>query len=116
MTTQSIAPKQESVSRKPYSSRALSRYIVVDGQLIRAYAATDEEFYWYVYDLLHQFYEEELKEDEEIVELRYMETFNKWDWSNDEDRVRAINEFNRMNRARRTCKLPLIALFAGSAN
>ncbi len=107
----------ESVSRKPYGSRALSRYIFIDGLPVRVYDATDEEFYHYVYDLLQQFYEEELKEeeglkdDEKIFELRYRETFNL-DWSNEENRVAAINQFNAINRARRTCRLPLIALFA----
>ena len=100
----------ESVPKKPFTSRALSRYIVVDGQLIRAYDATDEEFYYYVYNLLEKFYEEELRDDPEIVEWRYRETFDL-DWEEDENRVAAINQFNAMNRARRTCRLPVISLF-----
>lgn len=114
MSVQSLAikPKVQGVSRKRYTSIALLRYIVIDGQLVRARDATDEEFYHYVYDLLYQFFEEELKTDKNIVELRYMKTFNEWDWSNGEDRIKAINEFNAMNRARRTCGLPVIALFA----
>lgn len=99
------------VSRKPYTSVALLRYIIIDGIIVRAGEATDEEFYHWVYSLLEQFYEEELRDDPEIVELRYRKTFDKWNWSNDEDRVAAINEFNAMNRARRTCRLPVIALF-----
>lgn len=111
MSTQELAVKQEKVSKKPYTSLVLSRYIMVDGQFIKAYDATDEEFYFFVYGLLEQFYDEELKEDTEIVELIYKETFNL-DWSDDENRIKVFNEFNRMNRARRTCKLPLISLFA----
>lgn len=107
MPTQSLAPN---VSKKPFTSTALSRYIVIDGEAVRAGDATDEEFYYYIYGLLEQFYEEELRDDPEIVELRYRETFDL-DWEEDENRVKAINEFNRMNRARRTCKLPLIPLF-----
>jgi hypothetical protein len=110
MPTQSI----ENVSRKLYTSTALSRYIVVDGQLIKAGKATDEEFYCYVYSLLEQFYAEEMKEEKEIIEWRYRETFDI-DWSDDDNRVAAINEFNGMNRARRTCRLPLIPLFAEGA-
>ena len=110
MPTQ-VLEHTDKVSRKPYSTRALSRYIVVDGELIKACAATDEEFYHYAYGLLEQFYEEEKLEDENIVEWRYRETFDL-DWSDDENRVAAFNQFNSMNRARRTCKLPLIALFA----
>ncbi len=107
MPTQSLAPN---VSKKPFTSTALSRYIVIDGEAIKAGVATDEEFYHWVYDLLEKFYEEEAKEDEDIVELRYRETFNL-DWSQDENRVKAINQFNAMNRARRSCRLPVISLF-----
>jgi hypothetical protein len=107
---QQIKPT-EKVSRKPYSSRVLSRYIVIDGQSIRAHAATDEEFYYYVYGLLGQFYAEEMREDAEVVELWYRGAFDL-DWSSDENRVTALNQLNAMNRARRACGLPLIALFA----
>lgn len=98
------------VSRKQYTSTALLRYIVIDGEMIKAGDATNEEFYHYVYGLLHQFCEEELRDDAEIVELRYLQSFDL-DWNKGEHRVAAINEFNAMNRARRICGLPVIALF-----
>ena len=111
MSTQEIIVKRERISNKPYTSRVLSKYIMIDGLPVRVYDASDEEFYHYVYGLLEQFFEEEMKEDEDVVELRYREMFDL-DWSIDENRVAAINEFNGMNRARRTCRLPLIPLFA----
>lgn len=91
MPTQVIARKQECASRKPYGSRVLSRYIVIDGQPIRAHAATDEEFYYYVYGLLGQFYAEEMRENKGIVELWYRGVFDL-DWSNDENRGTALNQ------------------------
>lgn len=106
MSTQEIALIQEKVSKK----LVLSRYIIIDGVIVRASEATDEEFYHWVYSLLEQFYEEEMRDDPEIVELRYRETFDL-DWSEEEHRVNAINQFNAMNLARRMCRLPVIALF-----
>lgn len=97
---------------KRVASVVLSHYIVIDREMVKAGDATDEEFGYYVYHLLEQFFEEELKEDEDIAERRYYETFNLLDWAKDEDRVKAIYELNGMNRARRTCGLPVIALFA----
>lgn len=98
------------VSKKQDTSTALSRYIVIDGEMIKAGDATIEEFYCWVYGQLEQFCEEEMRDDPDIVEMRYLETFDL-DWSDEENRVAAINQFNAMNRARRTCGLPVIALF-----
>lgn len=102
--------QKATVSRNRYTSVALSRYIIIDGVMVRAGDATNEEFYHWVYGQLEKFYEEELRDDAEIVELRYRETFDL-DWSEDEHRVAAINQFNAMNLARRMCRLPVIALF-----